>query len=140
MTVMGDVFYFGCWPKGLGGAGHYLYLPSGHLLGQFSCPWEGAELDGTFCPHEQKQGHAKLTHESGWTILAFWDRTADKRSGSNSAFIAKGTFTFEGMVSLARRYYPGICKRVGKIRLVEPTSPTRAGGSLGAGLSRASEE
>lgn len=117
------VYYFGCW----GVHGHCLYTASGqhayreeHLL-----PW--TEIDGRLTPGQERrpnnrfmgvpfefqvEGHAALHHKDGWTALAFWDRTVDKRYGANSAFIAEGTHDFDSMCALAEEHFPAVRKRV----------------------------
>jgi hypothetical protein len=110
---MSRAFYFGCWES----TGHYLYLPSGaHAWNaELDLPW-GYDLDGALAPQvargEQEQGHARLHHKDGWTALAFWDRSADRRYGSNSAFIAEGTHDFAAMCALAERQFPAVWKRI----------------------------
>lgn len=47
----------------------------------------------------------------GWTMLTFWDRTIDERSGSNSAFILRGRLTFEETVTIAKAIFPKIWSR-----------------------------
>lgn len=131
MTVLGDLLYLGHWPKSLGDDGFsHIYLPSGHQFWKGVSPWD-APLGRDLMAPVERQGHAKLTHSRGWTILAFWDTTASRKPGSVSAFIGKGTLTFDGVVAIARRHYPVICKRVGKVRLVDPVNVARVGCSLG---------
>jgi len=80
------------------------------------------KIDGGFCPgmedddtrhHDVKQvqGHARLTHHNGWTILAFWDRTGDSRGNSNSAFLEQGEHSFDEMVAKAKATFPKIWER-----------------------------
>lgn len=110
------MFYFGCW----GDTGHYLWNRERRYTREGDCPFdpfyprvEGhAHIDGVFCPkNRQVQGEATVTVKDGWTILAFWDRSVDHRPNSNSAFIERGAFTFEEMVSRAKAEFPAIWAR-----------------------------
>lgn len=78
--------------------------------------WVGNEPEGLAYLHEVeiKEGEPKDGPFIGqkWTVLAFADRSACERSGSNSAFIAKGVFTFQQMIILARALFPDVWKRI----------------------------
>lgn len=117
------VYFFGCW----GEPGHYHYLPRRQRprawVGPDFPPWGsyGEGIDGKLQPkvgrEEAPQGVAKLhKKEAGdgavWTALCFWDRTGDKRGASNSNFLARGDFTFDEMVALAREHFPQVMKRL----------------------------
>jgi hypothetical protein len=128
MTVLKDaatqprMFYFGPWDS----PGHYIvdergYSMYGDKLG--TLPWTLGQLDGGLQPHfadcAKKRGHyyrccncpsgaegpALLHHKDGWTALAFWDRTVDKRGACNSVYMAEGTYTFDQMVAMARERF-----------------------------------
>lgn len=121
-------YYFGCW----GQTGHYLYEPSGRTTWNRITPnIHGGSLDGGFCgdpalaryrygetvptwSHEgaQPEGRARITHLDGWTILAFWDRSLDRRDASNSAFLLQGTHDFQAMVAMASARFPSVWKRI----------------------------
>lgn len=115
------MIYFGCISR----AGHWLHRPGGmRSSASVTQALEKAgifpKVDGGFCPgmdgkrhHEVKQveGHAKVTHYNGWTILAFWDRTGDKRDNSNSAFIEQGERTFNEMLAMAKKTFPQVWER-----------------------------
>jgi len=103
------MFYFGPWDQ----AGHYLRgetvakdLEERRALSRFqhTNPW-GLSIDGGLCPKNGGQGYAVLHHKDGWTAMAFWDFTVDTRPGSNSTYLAEGTFTFEEMVEMAKRRF-----------------------------------
>jgi hypothetical protein len=109
------VYYFGC----LGNVGHYLHAPGG-IRAQYSRvpvgfpgAWAGGGLDGTLLDNKRSevQGLGRLHHLQGWTALAFWDRSVDNRPGSNSAFVAKGTHSFQGMLALSRKARPQVFAR-----------------------------
>ena len=111
---MNDIFFFGC-AKG-DQPGHRMHKPRVSAMhyqevGRFMYrnPW-GLSLDGALAPEEreQKQGQALLHRRNGWTAISFWDRTGDSRMGSNSAFLAKGDYTFAEMINLASAAFPEI--------------------------------
>jgi len=60
---------------------------------------------------DETEGRAFVTHRAGLTVLAFWDRSGDKRGNSNTAFIVPGTLTFAQMVRVARFTWPGVWAR-----------------------------
>jgi len=112
------VYYFGCWNQ----AGHYLHEPSGKTI-HAAGPFTDGSLDGTFPPHIHKPGGgyreiledetiASLAYWRGWTVLAMWDRSVDKRGGCNAAFVAEGEHTHAEMWALARQNYPQIVARL----------------------------
>jgi hypothetical protein len=108
------MLYFGCWSKDM--LGHHLYDREGRKerTDPFITSWGGTKLDSGFCETEGRyeiEGAAKLTVERGWTVLAFWDRSADDRGKSNAAFLAEGHFTFEQMVVQAKAEFPTVWKR-----------------------------
>jgi hypothetical protein len=119
-----ECLYFGCIRK----AGHYLWAKNGdHIVEDWQREREirqvfGGALDGALCwngraerrGHDQRdetEGRAFITHRGGWTALAFWDRSVDKRGACNSVFFAPGELTFEQMVRLARHHWPKVWER-----------------------------
>jgi hypothetical protein len=112
------VFYFGCWDA----IGHFLWTPSGGSVPLSTTPW-GNAVDSGLCPgkrdrhgevacEDQREGQAALHHLDGWTALAFWDRSVDKRHGSSSAFIAEVTLTLPEMMALAWSSFPAVMARL----------------------------
>jgi len=115
------VIYFGC----IGEPGHYLFRPDlQHSSSQVKHLLEVAGIyprcDGGFCPMGEKkrmwevnqvEGHARVTHFNGYTILSFWDRSVDKRNNSNSTFIEEGTHNFNRMVEMAKLDFPSVWER-----------------------------
>jgi hypothetical protein len=115
------VYYFGC----LGTPGHFLHSPreTGRAGVQrapegFPAPWgsgfmPGAGLDGSLLDKRggQEEGRVVLHHVDGWTALAFWDRSVDKRGGSNSVFVSRGTLTCAEMLDAARATWPQVFAR-----------------------------
>lgn len=113
------MYYFGCW----GCLGHYLYDSQQRSVNddksEIPHAWRRGALDGAFAPRrgsgryseEYPQGVAAHTSKDGWTLIAFWDRTGDSRGNSSSTFLAKGDFTFEQMVAMAKFEFPDLWKR-----------------------------
>lgn len=103
------VYYFGC--QG-GDAGHYLY--DGRALASpnvgAAIPWS-RELDGGLCPREDRLFIARVHHRHNWTAIAFWDRTGDERSGSNSVFLIEERVDFERGIQMAEECYPWLFER-----------------------------
>jgi hypothetical protein len=56
-------------------------------------------------PEQEIEGEALVHHKDGWTALAFWDRTVDKRGACCSVYLAEGIFTFEQMVEMAKERF-----------------------------------
>lgn len=86
------VFYFGC----IGGPGHYLWLTENQIastvnrLGLSRSLFHA--LDGAFCPdgiQSQPQQRWLCSIVPPWTIVAWWDRSGDRRPNSLSALIGR---------------------------------------------------
>lgn len=124
--------------------GQFYFFGVGDNLGHFwwprwprikGCPWGDDHVDSKLCRgydsrnrygfverDQQIEGLARIHHKDGWTAVGYWDRTGDDRYGSNSNFVAEGTFTFEQMMEMARQHFPDVIRRTeGKfeIRLEE---------------------
>ncbi len=100
------LLYFGCWDC----VGHYLVDQNGKHVK----PTILKEIDGKY-PNKsirEDEQDSTITHEQGWTILAMWDRSIDKRYGSNAAFLIEGTFTKDQMWEMAHTTYPKITQRL----------------------------
>lgn len=99
--------YFGCIKE----AGHYLFAPQDkNIYGEWHrwiAPRDGL-LAPTFC---REAGKALLHHYDGFTVLAFWDYSVDKRPGSNSMFIVPGIKSFHTTMQAASKYFPQVCDR-----------------------------
>lgn len=84
-------------------------------------PWDGY-IDGKFCPKDskiyQEEGKClmRLKHhnEKSWTLCSFWDRSGDKRPGSNSAFLVDQPVSFNEMMELVRKHFPKQIERMEK--------------------------
>src|SRR5690349_12595926 len=90
-----DAYYFGC----VGECGHRLWDSLLRRRPWFEArdglPW-GNRIDGGLCSiRTRTPGIARLHHTDGWTALALWDHSIDKRPGSNSVFVFRGTLTFD---------------------------------------------
>ena len=114
------------------GAGHYLRDPSYRLLREaavlppalhrIDSVWtrerprtvEEARNRGTYYGERapETQGCAFIHYVSGWTIVAWWDRSEDKRGGCNANFLAEGRFGFATMIDLARKVFPREMRRM----------------------------
>lgn len=138
-------FYFGCL-RDVGlhtQAGHFLYnerlgstYPGHH--GEIAFPFQYEKLDGQFQPRESKQysnhrgdekpqGQARLTQVSGWTVLAFWDRSGDSRGASNSSFVFDQILDGETALMWARKTFPQLFERFPfEVTIVETVIPEAA--------------
>jgi hypothetical protein len=98
-------YYFGC----VGDVGHYMHTPDLESDWDFlrHNPW-GVEID---------DGFKGLQHKEGWTALAMVDYTVDSRPGSNSVFLAEGTYSLNEMIEIAKRDFPSISERINIERL-----------------------
>lgn len=114
---MSDVYFFGCANHE---AGHYLFTVQGRSIPYWewnrTLPW--VNIDGSLAPggrgqasRDEIDGHAALHHKDGWTALAWWDRSVDKRGGCNAGLYARGTFTAEEMLAKGREAFPVIFAR-----------------------------
>jgi hypothetical protein len=95
------MYYYGPWRE----PGHYLH---DELLNHLWCdaigPWFIGDLDGKLQPKDpqQREGLAVLHHKEGWTALAFWDRTVDKRMACCSVYLADEILDFDEMVKRSK--------------------------------------
>lgn len=105
--------YFGCWQ---GEPGHDLRTPDGRRYSRLPFGYppkiEGRAVDMGFCPAiGVSNGVAALRHVGEWTVLSFWDNSIDRRPGSHSTFISRGTLTFEQIVERSKAAFPDVWKR-----------------------------
>lgn len=115
------VLYFGCYRE----LGHYLRESGDRKIWDpeaAGLPW-GWEMDGAMqpggrmegghlrVPNEQPEGLALLHHKAGWTALAFWDRSVDRRGGCCSVFFADQEVDFNAIVAAARETWPEVWER-----------------------------
>lgn len=128
-----EAYYFGCWKD----TGHYWHDRSGRSIlhrfdERFPESLRKGHIDGNFCPgapvelygrhsRPEVEGEASLHYIEGWTVLAWWDRSVDHRSASNSALVVKGTYDFTAILEIAKAQYPHVMKRQRQpLVLVEP--------------------
>lgn len=113
-----EIYFFGCRQY----AGHFLWTPKMERLGRIStlkiCEALGGgvayDLDAGFAPKDPKQieGRAAVHNlKSGWTVVAWWDRSVDNRFGSNSALIMRGTHTLSEVLLAAADQFPELLPR-----------------------------
>lgn len=95
--------YFGCYQQG----GHFLWDARGNRL---SAQHPFCRFDGTLClPEAVGERVAAISRLGfcGYSALAFWDRSIDTRSGSNSIVFAPSLdCSAEAIVAGARRFLP----------------------------------
>jgi hypothetical protein len=88
--------------------------PKNRDLNRAGPPPFNFDLDSKYAPENigQQQGIAHICHiGEEWTIVAFWDRSADQRFGSNSAFIVEGRKCFDDVLQLAKANFPTVMAR-----------------------------
>ena len=112
-----STYFFGC---SRSGPGHYLVGPKLRSLHErrsdFGWHDRMKGLDGSLAPKPGPQTEAvawawRLTGftPSPYSALSWWDRSVDKRGGSNVILFAPGhTVTAEAILDLGRRDYPGL--------------------------------
>lgn len=128
-----ECYYFGCIER----AGHFLWRRQGRgrpatahdvedsiQFAVLAAPLDAAGVGG-LCwnspkskqdgysryERDETEGRALLTQRNGWTAIAFWDRSVDRRGACNSAFIVKGELTFAQVVRIARHRWPEVWAR-----------------------------
>jgi|ERR1700722_12854775 len=128
------MFYFGPWER----AGHFMHGEDGHEVWNRSelsgFPWQvdGSNIDGVLQPtcYQDPEGRWRNTKEplneavlhqkNGWTAISFWDRSVDTRGACNSTYFAKGIYTFDEMVNLAKERFKVRWDKHGDIKQYMP--------------------
>jgi hypothetical protein len=89
------------------------------------CPF-GWECDGGLQPADPRevQGRCRLIERDGWTAIAWWDRSVDKRMACCSTFAAEGIHRFDTMLALLKESFPWVLARA-KFELVLVDEPAR---------------
>lgn len=110
------MYYFGC----VGRPGHYLHDVKLRQIDR-TPPWfpiaRFETLDGGFLPHGVDLGGTEgvlhIWRTTGWAIIAFLDRSVDKRSGCNSAFVVEAYKDLSDVdaVLAACRAFPSVVSR-----------------------------
>lgn len=77
-------------------------------------PW-GARLDGGLleCVPDNPNGKWHEFQKDGWSAVAFWDRSGDKRGASNTAFIVHDEMDGKSILELAAVQWPEVFARPG---------------------------
>jgi hypothetical protein len=124
-----DIFFFGVCAGT--SAGHYFFSPGGRGHAAHASPetlratlpptllrvdgvWTAPTprtpeqvRDRTPAESEREtQGEAYIHYVEGWTVLAWWDRSADRRWGCNANLLARGRHRFDAMLALGRQHFP----------------------------------
>ena len=118
MKAEHSMWFFGCWTQ----IGHHLWSPGGLMFRHEHARLPWSDVDSTLAPgprnrhgevesKDQVEGMARLHHRDGWTALAWWDRSIDKRHGSNAALFMHDVATFEVMLECGRRRFPSVFDR-----------------------------
>lgn len=135
---MTRAYYFGC--AGGMSTGHCWWLPGDaprpltrseiemHTGRPLGCPWGAGEVDANLAPgadvaarsthrfeqmeQRQVEGPCMLYRKGGWTLIAWWDRSGDKRGNSNSAFAMEGEHDFPEMVAGLHWKFPWVSSRL----------------------------
>jgi hypothetical protein len=123
------VYYYGCPPDDIG---HYFQSPgAARVLHSAMGPWAYA-VDGGLQPRqgedrrrlqrdgalprdtrpEVPQGVCAMHQKDGWTAIAWWDRSADKRAASCSALVFDEIISFERGVEIGREQFPWVFARM----------------------------
>lgn len=105
-----NVFYFGWIQHG----GHWLESTKLPKYPHYdSTPW-GKKIDGGLAPQpDVVDGKIAEHHLDGWTAIAFWDRSGDRRPNSNTAFLVNCTMSVQELLGLARKQWPDVFSRPG---------------------------
>lgn len=123
-----DCFFFGCEGQS---SGHYLFARRRSHEFLRTTEWSAQRalggltrcgkptLDGSLCWNSalsyseryETEGRAFRTCRNGWTAVAFWDRTGDKRGASNTVFLASGELTFAQLIRAAKHAWPEVWAR-----------------------------
>jgi hypothetical protein len=102
--------YFGCFQE----VGHYLWEP-GKVSPHKIYGSRRFNFDGMLCPDDRAPYVAALSRLGGlgYSALAFWDYSVDRRAGSNSIFFAPSlTCSAETIIAGAQQYFPQVWQRL----------------------------
>lgn len=90
-------------------------------------------IDGGFCPgsylldgkvliappEKQIEGKVRVYHQSDWTIVACWDRSAEPRHGTHSTFLMPGWWEPHPAMLRAQQAFPDVWARLPAVLDVE---------------------
>jgi hypothetical protein len=119
-------YFFGVCPGSR--SGHYCHVPG---LGRWRnddplTPWVGKEswwgpigettaLEACWDKRDgQPEGEPRFDRRDGWTLVAMWDRSADKRMGCCAIFAFQRDLTDPEALALARELFPRVFARIEK--------------------------
>lgn len=119
MSNSDEIFFFGCYRD----TGHFLWAPGGVPAKDKALPpsLKRMRLDTTHAPKDarEREGRAAVHHVDGWTVVAWWDRSVDRRHGSNSAFLMKGEHSFSAVLLAAGNAFPELLPRFATLQEVK---------------------
>ena len=111
-----EPLYFGC--RAYDAPGHYLFSPGMRYadddLFERLRDSNDTHLDGGYLKAQKVPdvpGRAAFIQVNGYSIVTWWDRSGDKRGGSNSAFILSGDHTPQEVMRQGAEYFPDVLKR-----------------------------
>lgn len=61
---------------------------------------------------EEVEGEFVHLVVDGWTLIAAWDKSGDRRGGCTASFAFEGEHTGEGALQLARARWPAVLRRI----------------------------
>lgn len=113
------IYFCGVWPRST--AGHYCFLTNGawtHSEHPRS-PW-GDKYEPLLDTHPDRDDDPRTEDEGvfvhmasdGWTLLAAWDRSGDKRRGSTASFAIQAELEPEAALDVAKRSFPAVFDRI----------------------------
>lgn len=116
-----DLLFFGV--RAGDTAGHVLCCADRLCLRPETLPAPLRPFDARWCStgadDPQREGIVRLHHVAGWTIAAWWDRSADTRLNSNAALVMRGAHTWEVLLAAAREAFPReVARMEGRYALV----------------------
>jgi hypothetical protein len=117
--------YFGCYRE----PGHWLWAPGMEPVAEAveGLPWSLAQLDGDLAPPRARAGVAAVHRQDGWTAVAFWDRSIDRRPGANSVFLIPEELHFDTAMRRAHDAFPEVFAQLGfVVRIPGPARKARS--------------
>jgi hypothetical protein len=75
---------------------------------------------------DETNGRARIHFVSGWTVIAWWDQSADRRPLSNANFLMLGRHRWNQAIDLARRSFPAELARMEAAYAIELVGPDLA--------------
>ena len=109
-----EFLYFGVWP---GDYGHYLYGVDGRHIREFAELPCTVAPDGVFLSKPEVLYLPAIWRTAGWTVYAMWDRSADRRPGSNSVFFLPGEWNDVQCWDEISKQFPTISQRISNARM-----------------------